>query len=527
MIVYRNSRRTFDTAAVLERLRAPEIDPASLLIGLGELESAIMDALCPEADSESAISRTLRRATLAAAHVYCGKPWRGRVLAELEALAKLDLPRQAGGGISEGYAWYGLYPEMYLEAARRLYYATRPERAFVLGIRNIGASLSAVVAAALEDLGCVVDSCTVRPHGHPFDRRLVLAPELALRLSRQAAHVYAIVDEGPGLSGSSMASVASALSGLGIPDSQIVFLPSWEPSGDAFFSEAARERWRRHPKYCVSFEEAMPLPGALDLSAGRWRRLLYSDESLWPAVQPQHERRKYLAGDVLLKFAGLGPYGPPRLDRARRLAAAGFCPRALGLDNGFLRTSFVEGRPLSGLRDVTPALLDTMARYLAHLRAHFASPHPAPFDELAEMVRINTGYEAPEELRPALCDAPAVAIDGRMLPHEWILTAEGYQKTDAVDHHDDHFFPGCQDIAWDIAGASLEFGMDPAPLAEKYAALSGDRGIGRRLPFYMRAYAAWHLGYATLAATATAGTPEAARFQQLAARYARAARPKR
>jgi hypothetical protein len=518
MIVYRNDRQPLDTREAIERLRAPSIDPTSLLIGVGELESGIVDALCPEADSESDATRALRRATLAAARVFCGKPWRALVLAELESLAALDLPRRVAVGVSEGYAWYGLYPEAYLEAAHRFFGAARPQRAFVLGIRNIGASLSAVVAAALEDLGCAVESCTVRPHGHPFDRRLVLAPELASRIRRLDTHHFLVVDEGPGLSGSSMASVAGALSELGIPDGRIAFLPSWAPSGDAFVSESARERWRRHAKYC--FGETMPLPGALDLSAGRWRGLLYADESRWPAVQPQHERRKYLDGDVLLKFAGLGRYGPPRLDRARRLADAGFCPRALGLDNGFLRTAFVDGRPLFAPGDVTPDLLDTMARYLAYLRAEFESPRAVPFDELVEMIRVNTGYEAPGEFRAVVCDAPTIAIDGRMLPHEWILTADGYLKTDAVDHHDDHFFPGCQDIAWDIAGASIEFGFDVAPLAEKYAALSGDRGVSRRLPFYLRAYAAWRLGYVTLAASATAGTADAARFQQLAARYA-------
>jgi hypothetical protein len=163
-----------------------------------------------------------------------------------------------------------------------------------------------------------------------------------------------------------------------------------------------------------------------------------------------------------------------------------------------------------------------MARYLAHLRTDFEAPRGVPFEELVEMIRINTGYEVPGELGAIVCDAPAVAVDGRMMPHEWIMTAGGYLKADAIDHHDDHFFPGCQDIAWDIAGAAIEFAMDAAPLAERYAALTGDRAIARRLPFYIRAYSAWRLGYVTLARTAIAGTADAARFERLAARYATA-----
>ena len=68
------------------------------------------------------------------------------------------------------------------------------------------------------------------------------------------------------------------------------------------------------------------------------------------------------------------------------------------------------------------------------------------------MIEHNTGQkmEAPQE-------GVVVAIDGRMLPHEWLETRMAIVKADALDHHDDHFFPGCQDIAWDIAGASVEW----------------------------------------------------------------------
>ena len=53
----------------------------------------------------------------------------------------------------------------------------------------------------------------------------------------------------------------------------------------------------------------------LDISAGDWRRIIYSREEDWPAAMPLWERRKFLthAGGekVLLKFAGLGvnPFG--------------------------------------------------------------------------------------------------------------------------------------------------------------------------------------------------------------------------
>lgn len=56
-----------------------------------------------------------------------------------------------------------------------------------------------------------------------------------------------------------------------------------------------------------------------------------------------------------------------------------------------------------------------------------------------------------------------------------------------VRHHADHFFQGIQDAGWDLAAAAFEFDMDAAcreRLVSRYAALSGDRDIMRRLPFY-------------------------------------------
>jgi hypothetical protein len=98
---------------------------------------------------------------------------------------------------------------------------------------------------------------------------------------------------------------------------------------------------------------------------------------------------------------------------------------------------------------------------------------------------------------------PAVAVDGRMLPQEWLWTAEGPRKCDALEHHDDHFWPGMQDIAWDLAGAMVEWGFDAEmreQLLEGFEALTGDLGARQVLPFHEAAYLAWRLGYTSLAA---------------------------
>jgi hypothetical protein len=103
-----------------------------------------------------------------------------------------------------------------------------------------------------------------------------------------------------------------------------------------------------------------------------------------------------------------------------------------------------------------------------------------------------------------------------MLAHEWIRTADGWRKVDALDHGDDHFFPGHpQDPAWDLAGAIVELSLAPtaaAALVERYRRLSGDAAIAARLPAFRVAYLAFRAGYASIAADTLAGSDDGARF---------------
>ena len=133
----------------------------------------------------------------------------------------------------------------------------------------------------------------------------------------------------------------------------------------------------------------------VDVSAGRWRSLAYRDASLYPAVQPHHERRKYLAhggdsGTRLLKFSGLGRYGRHALVRATALADAGYGPRPRGVRHGFLEMDFVEGRPL-GPTDATRSFLEHAADYVGFLARADAQPEPVPFADLVEMMETNAG----------------------------------------------------------------------------------------------------------------------------------------
>jgi hypothetical protein len=87
-----------------------------------------------------------------------------------------------------------------------------------------------------------------------------------------------------------------------------------------------------------------------------------------------------------------------------------------------------------------------------------------------------------------------------MQPHEWI-SADRIFKTDSVDHGDNHFFPGPCDIAWDLAGAAIEWQMPPDTiqiflnLFQKFSGIEASE----RLPLYMLAYSVFRLGFCKMA----------------------------
>lgn len=226
---------------------------------------------------------------------------------------------------------------------------------------------------------------------------------------------------------------------------------------------------------------------------------------------------------MLLRFAGLGSLGHKRLARARALAELGFSPHPAQLSHGFLALELVPGAPLTR-GELDAELLDRMARYLACLRERFALSESQRTD-LSEMMHVNlaeVGLEAWADSLFDPVDGPPVAVDGRMLPHEWLRTGRGYLKVDALDHHDDHFFPGPVDIAWDVAAATVEFGMSAEArqvLVERYRRLSGDRSIRGRLPFYTVAYLASRIGYASLAAEVLGESADALGFQHMRQAY--------
>jgi hypothetical protein len=115
-----------------------------------------------------------------------------------------------------------------------------------------------------------------------------------------------------------------------------------------------------------------------------------------------------------------------------------------------------------------------------------------------------------------------VIADGVMHPHEWLLAQDGQiMKTDSGSHGDDHFFPGPTDIAWDLAGAIVEWRMSDQQSSDflaLYRQASGD-DASARIDDYIKAYAVFRAAYCLMAANALQGSDEQQRLDRAAADY--------
>src|SRR5215472_13402924 len=238
-----------------------------------------------------------------------------------DGLAGAATPDHIAISRPEGFAYYAIHPLAYVDALNQL--SVRSKSVAVVGIRSIGTTLSAVTAAAARARGLRVERITVRPGGHPYNRRTEFSrPQLQFVRNFLGADAdFLIVDEGPGLSGSSFLSVAEALCRRGVAAGRITLLCGHQPDLDALRSDDGPRRARRFRWLPVSSEPRKPEEARRFVGDGQWRPLLLPDVSTWPASWTSLERLKYLGPDHgqrrLFKFLGLGHYGEKVLRREK------------------------------------------------------------------------------------------------------------------------------------------------------------------------------------------------------------------
>jgi hypothetical protein len=118
----------------------------------------------------------------------------------------------------------------------------------------------------------------------------------------------------------------------------------------------------------------------------------------------------------------------------------------------------------------------------------------------------------------------SVETDSRLHGWEWLVQDGRLLKTDALDHHAGHDLVGPQDIAWDVAGAAIEFALGPGECDTLAAAVEQRCGMAldpELLAFYLPCYAAFQLGYYVMAAGGSHDPEERSRLDGAAKRYRR------
>src|SRR6185312_14144744 len=226
MHIFRHARE-LHRPLELWRRAADAHDSFDLLLALAQLECAVSDCAASWAEGRQGLLGLSQKA--AAAFLGLGpRPGHDDLAAARQWLPPEAAPLYLGAW--EGLRYYALWPGAYAESARAWLAASGGRQpVWVLGLRSMGSILAPVAAAALAAEGCEVHSATLRPVGHPFDRHL--RPNASLQAAWcKFPGAFLIVDEGPGLSGSSFAGAIAALCTCGVGEERICVLPAWSPN---------------------------------------------------------------------------------------------------------------------------------------------------------------------------------------------------------------------------------------------------------------------------------------------------------
>jgi hypothetical protein len=519
LIVFRDTAREISRKALVDDMESAVSgarggDPRCVLDALilaGQLESALWDSASPCAANSSALTDRI-------AQCFVNGSWRefGPKATTISELM-MSLPDAIRVAEPEGFAYYALHPGDFADEA--LSFAQRNPTALI-GIRSIGTTLSAVAMAQLHKAMTPASRITVRPTGHPYNRRNSFTPWQAEWVDQNNAQAatFLVLDEGPGLSGSSFLAVAESLVDCGVNPDRIVMVGTRECDPAQLCTRDAVHRWNRFRWKKVGSRVYARFSDSIFVGAGVWREKFLAPKVEWPASWTEMERLRFLtpARKYIAKFEGFGQTGKNAFVGAETLHRAGFGPKVESVGDGMHRYGFISGQPLSAL-DVTPDVLDRIARYCAFRDSDFATSQ-FECSQIREMVEFNflQGTGAAIHL-PADCydGHKSTLVDGRMQPHEWIRALSGeILKVDAVQHGDDHFLPGRTDIAWDLAGTIVEWNLndDGANYLQKKFSLWSGRSVADRLPYFVLAYSTFRYAYCKMASEACQNAAERTRL---------------
>jgi hypothetical protein len=517
-IVFRQTAETVSGHELAQRLltvisRFSPFDSGSVVDALvlaGEVECAV-------SDSGSASAAKAKELTDLLSSEFVGNDCDEKRVKALAHELVQDPPETVRISHPEGFAYYALHPGDFADAMAHV------DSGFpvaMVGIRSVGTTLSAVACAALRKRGVRARRITVRPAGHPYNRTTDLSDSQKdwARKRQHDGSRFIVVDEGPGLSGSSFLSVAESLMHEGVAAERITLLGTRDVDPGQLCASNAVSRWKEFSWRRVSSRISQRFKDSTSLSGGEWRKLLLDQRAEQPACWPEMDAAKFWSPDRknVFKFEGLGEPGRQIRQRSWITHEAGFGAPVDDAGDGMSCYEFVPGRPLDR-SDLSTLVLDRIAEYCA-FRAREFSHDRAADGQLEEMVRFNfsqeTGRDWPADAQSLRTDHLVIA-DGRMAPHEWIRSQDDKLiKIDASQHGDDHFFPGPTDIHWDLAGAIVEWNMDADAeeyLLSRFRAKSGT--IPHRTQLFSLGYSVFRASYCKMALMSTAVESEKSRLE--------------
>ncbi len=220
------------------------------LLGAGELECGVTDAALTSVRGCARLTDHLANALV--------NPKSPLDAGALQAAVDAAVPEQIAISSPEGFAYYAVHPLAFADVVEQL--PLRSRSVGVIGIRSIGTTLSAVTTAAARARGFSAERITVRPSGHPYNRyaELSTAQQHFVRKLAGGGADFVVVDEGPGLSGSSFLSVAEALSRAGVKDDRITLVCGHQPEFAALRADDGQQRAQRFRWVAVALEPRQP-----------------------------------------------------------------------------------------------------------------------------------------------------------------------------------------------------------------------------------------------------------------------------
>ena len=461
--------------------------------------------------------------------------------------------------VPEGFAYYGLFPEQYCAAAWAWIAKWRPKvrgTVLVIGVRSVGTTLSAIVSAALESAGMAAERITVRPLGPSFARELTLEPTV---IKDVAAAI--VVDEGPGLSGSSMAAVGTALERAGLPRHSIAFICGHDRGPGPKATTETRAFWKTVPSF--SMPVASPIFGGRSLHnhladeltkllgssveplpEDDWRKLAYVDTRDWPPSPNQllapRFRVRTPTGVIALEFGGTATIdgrtmASQAIAQYEQRTFAGYAPAPIGIVSGYVARHWLEGVALRS-RDIEPGLLVSLAHYVTAMAG-------APLDTAtlaaAQLARASWAYdnlaealgESAAQRAAAYVEAGSVlplswtraAFEYDLAPQHWMRTRDGaIAKIGGPGHAHGSTVVGIQPVLWDVVSLLIEWNLGRADARAVVGAI--ERELGASLPrpalrAFMLSYIAFKIGELNLGREGALDAAEAERYATAIASY--------